>query len=237
YNIMVGVNEDNKLGYLFWFSIGSTLINRDDLYDKLVKSGLGSDWMPNDIKYTDAFRRATSEVQGKRKSKYGESYFNLLVREVQFNQTTVQRNIVLETINRKKRELNYANGVGVVKLDRQKGKMTSETNDPIVEAVSEEIEEKNKLYSNNYRPEAIRALIPKVLKLIAPLPMRNSGGIYFIPTHLSEGTRELVDFINSLEDSEAYLVPISHKDKNTNMVAQRLSKYINGLLDQAEDVS
>lgn len=122
-----------------------------------------------------------------------------------------------------------------------------ETLDEQEKAIKEYIQ----FYNHERYQERLNGLSPaefraKALKsfLLSPLPtwqgavqMRNSGGIYFIPSNLSKATWNLVRLINSLEGSKAYLVPISNKDKNTNMDAQRLSKYVNGLLDQAEDVS
>src|SRR5699024_8587437 len=64
-SIMDG-NSSDILGNIFWFSIGDMLMHEEDVKTKLQDAGISLDYMPNPIRVSDAFRRATTEVRRKR---------------------------------------------------------------------------------------------------------------------------------------------------------------------------
>src|SRR5690625_4877126 len=96
-----------ELWILFLFSVASHPISKYALYDKLVESGLGTEWMSNPIKARDAFRRATNDIQGRQKTEKEGVYKNLFVREIENTVLTTRRNIIIETVDRNKNKVNY----------------------------------------------------------------------------------------------------------------------------------
>lgn len=223
------------LGHLFWFSIGTRLINKDDLKNLLVQSGLGKEWMPNAIRISDAFRRATREVQRRRPTSEAGIHQNLLIREVASSNELIQRNIVLETVDQNDKKLNYETKSGVIKLDKKYQSLSFEVADGDLREICNEVENNYYLYRDNYSSEHLRALIPKILGSLAPTPMRRNGGIYFIPSSMTSGLTSLVTFINSLEGSESYKVSVVTCEDNEQMVNKKLDDHLSHLLEQCKN--
>lgn len=228
-------NTEGILGNLFWFSIGTKLINSDDLEELLVQSGIGNAWMPNKIRIADAFRRATREVQRRRPTSKAGIYQNLLIREVASDNEMIQRNIVLETVDQNDKKLDYETKSGIIKLDKKYESLYFETADAEIKEICREVESKYFLYKDNYSSEHLRVLIPKILGSLAPIPMRKNGGIYFVPSTMSHGLTNLVTFINSLEDSESYKVPVVSSKDNEHMVNKKLDDHMSHLLEQCRN--
>jgi len=67
--------------------------------------------------------------------------------------------------------------------------------------------------------------------------MRKNGGIYFIPEGKTKELNALVEFINSLDDSEAYKIPVHVSDESEQMLVKQLDYHISQLLEQCRDVS
>lgn len=228
-------NTEGLLGHLFWFSIGTKLINKNDLLELLVQSGIGEEWMPNAIRVSDAFRRATREVQRRRPTSQAGVHQNLLVREVASNNELIQRNIVLETVDQNDKKLNYETKSGIIKLDKKFESLVFEVSDDDIREVCQEVERNYYLYKDNYSSEHLRALIPKILGSLAPTPMRRNGGIYFIPYTMTGGLTSLVTFINSLEGSESYKVPVVDSKDNEKMINKKLDDHLSHLLEQCQN--
>lgn len=234
-NLVATDKTDGILGYLFWFSIGNILIHQKDLDEKLEDNGVGSEFMPNAIRISDAFRRATTEVKRRKDTEFTGMYQNLLVAEVVASPELIRRKIVIETIDRENVDLSYEVGKGEIELNKQDESFSYSSNDPEITAVCEEVEEKFHIYRNHYGSQALRAMIPRIMEHLSVTPMRKNGGVYFVPENKTEGLTNLVEFINSLEGSEAYKVPVVSSQENSEMVNKKLDDHLEQLLKQCED--
>lgn len=85
-------NHEGVIGNLVWWSIQEHHITRDQLKQKLLDSGLGEGWLPNEIRPADAFRRATKEVERRiQKTSQTGVFKNYLVCEVYCDKKMVKR--------------------------------------------------------------------------------------------------------------------------------------------------
>lgn len=225
---------DNHLGYLFWFSIGSQMVETDELKKKLIGSGLEEDWMPRRIRSVDAFRRATKEVERKRPTENPKIYENLLVREVFSDEKMIQRNLVVEQVNQNDKKLGYETEVAIIRLDKAKGTIYCEVEGSDISEICNEIKEKYYLYKNHYTSQHVRVMVSKILGSLAPTPMRENGVIYFVPRSMGDRVKMLVAFIRSLENSDAYYVPVVDSSDTRYMVNKRLNDHLDGLLNQCK---
>lgn len=231
--IVATVNENQEvLGHLFWFSIGQQMNESEDLENKLVQSGLGKVWMPNPIRPVDAFRRATRESQTKKPTATAGVYENFLVREVYSDAEIVQRNIVVETVDQQDKKLGYETQSGIMRLDKKNGTLSFEATDPEIIELCKQAEQKFYLYRDHYSSQHMRVMVNKILNSLAPTPMRKNGTIYFIPSDMTTGLTNLVTFIRSLDNSEAYKVPVINTDDNTEMITKKLEDHLEHLLEQ-----
>lgn len=220
------------LGHLFWFSVGKQMNEEGKLRNKLISSGLGEEWMPNRIRAVDAFRRATREIQTKIPTSNPKIFQNVLVREVVSEKEYVQRNIVIETVDQNNKKLDYATQVGIIRLDRKNSTLFFETQDPEIRNLCLEAEKKYKLYRYNYSSQHIRVMINNILNSLAPTPMRENGIIYFIPSSMTDQLNKLVTFINLLDNTDGYKVPVIDSNDNRQMVNKKLTDHLNNLLEQ-----
>jgi len=234
-NLVATDKTDGILGHLFWFSIGNILIHHEELDEKLKENGIDREFMPNAIRISDAFRRATTEVKRRKDTEFSGMYQNLLVAEVVASPELIIRKIVIETIDRENVDLTYEVGKGEIELNKENESFSYSSNDPEIIAVCEEVEEKFHIYRNHYGAQALRAMIPKIMDHLAVTPMRKNGGVYFVPANKTEGLTNLVEFINSLEESEAYKVPVVSNSENNDMINKKLDDHLQQLLKQCEN--
>lgn len=214
--------KSDFIGHLTWYSVGKQLIEVNDLKNRLVQSGLDDVWMPNDIRPTDAFRRATKEVEQRKQTSNPNVFYNILVREVYSDQKSIQRNIVIETVDQNGKRLSYKPKSAVITLDKKNSTVSFVTDDPSIKEICIQAENKFNIYKSHYSAQQLRVMVNKILQSLAPTPVRKSGGIYFIPVSKSSGLNQLIYFINSLDNSEGYKVPVINSSDNRDMVSKKL---------------
>ena len=227
----VSNTQQDFLGHLMWFSVGKQLIKTDELENKLNNAGLDSIWMPNPIRSTDAFRRATKEMEQRKATSQPNVFQNVLMREVYADKEAVQRNIVVETVDQNGKRLSYSPQSAVITLDKNKDHVTFVTEDAMIEEICQEAEHKFNLYKNHYSAQQLRVMVNKNLQSLAPTPVRKNGGIYFVPAPKSPDLLKLVQFISSLDDSEGYKVPVIDSADNRTMVNEKLTEHFDSILD------
>lgn len=220
--VVKNIGEQEVLGNLFWTSIGKQLVHVDDLKQNLIQSGLGEEWLPNQIRVVDAFRRATREVQTKKETNQAKVFKNYLVREVYSDTQFIQRNIVVETVDQNDKRLGYKSESGIIKLDKKNRSISFETDDITIRELCLEAEQKFYLYRDHYSSQHMRVMVSKIMSSLAPTPMRPNGVIYFIPSTQTERLMKLVTLVRSLENSEAFQVPVVNTSDNRFMVNKKL---------------
>lgn len=231
--VAVKANTENVIGHLTWHSLSEMLITPCDLKDKLILSGLGEGWMPNEIRLPDAFRRATSE---KFKQEVAPGvYENYMFREVASTNEFVQRNLVCETKDTKGRRLNYHSDAGSVVLDRKTGKVDTGYVTSIAQQLVSSAAQRFDIYRQNYGGTTLRTLVSNVLKSMSPTPVRPNGGIYFVPKQFEGELQSLVQFVTSLEKGESEKIPLINTSDMKNMVTRKLHQHLEDTLRTCEN--
>ncbi|MDY7989888.1 DUF6744 family protein [Paenibacillus polymyxa] len=228
----VKADHENVIGHLTWHSLSEMLITPNELKDKLIASGLGEGWMPNEIRLPDAFRRATSD-KFKREVAPGV-YENYMYREVASTHDFVQRNLVCETKDTKGRRLNYHSDAGSVVLDRKTGKVDTGYVTAIAQQLVSSAAQRFDIYRQHYGATTLRTLFSNVLKSMSPTPVRPSGGIYFIPKQFESQLQSLAGFVTSLEKGEAEKIPLIDTKDMKSMITRKLSEHLQSTLEACE---
>lgn len=228
------INENDILGNLMWYSVGKQLVNATELHTKLVQSGLEESWMPNQIRSVDAFRRATKEVETRKLTDVANIYENYIIREVFADSDTVQRNIVVETVDQNGKRLDYNSEAAVITLDKTSGNISFVTTSEQTTEMCKDIENRYTVYKEHYSAQQVRVMVNKILQSLAPVPVRPNGGIYFIPNSHTEQLKKLVAFTGSLENSEGFKIPVVDTFDNKQMVTHKLNDHLDDILNQCK---
>lgn len=223
---IVGAKEgQGMIGHLFWYSIGSQLITREGLKEKFLQSNINEDWLPKEIRIPDAFRRATKECEQKKVATSDPKRFlNILIREVFSDQNFVQRNVVIETVDQKGKRLGYNPNGAIIMLDKQKKEVRSAipNESPLMKEVAFKAEQLFRKYSEYYSAQQLRVTVSKILGSLAPTQVRPNGGVYFVPVTYMQELKNLNSLVNSLENSEGFIVPLFDTTDNREMVNKKL---------------
>lgn len=240
-------NGDNQLGFIFWYSIGQQIISTDNLRQKAIDAGIEESYLPKNVRIPDAFRRATKEAEFKI-TVSDNLHQNVLIREVHSDRETVVRNVVIETVDKSGKELDYIPQAGTIYLKRSEGDAVVGTtigddsrvlnNNSLKEHVNRtlrEVRERFELYKTHHSAQQIRDLVVKILKSCNPIPLKKNGSIYFIPFDRRNELQSLTIFLDSLENGNGYKVDVMDRAENRKMVSHSLSAYIEDLIEKLRD--
>ncbi|GGI98201.1 DUF6744 family protein [Paenibacillus hunanensis] len=216
------------IGHLTWAGVGAMLITRDELKQKLIDSGLGEGWMPKPIRLPDAFRRATSAKF--RQELPDGKIENYMFREVTSNKQTVQRNLVCETVDTKGRRLDYDGAAGIVILDKNTDTIDTSHTSPIASQMVQNAVLRFDICKNHYESTTLRTVMTNVLKSMSPTPVRQSGGVYFVPKQFDLELQAYIEFIRSLEKGESEKIPVINTNDMRGMITRKLLEHLKGTL-------
>lgn len=226
--------DEQVLGHLMWFSVGAQLIDRNMLQKKLQEAGVPDSFMPNAIRPFDAFKRATRESETKRHLE-GNKTQNFIVREVCVTDDIIQRNIVIETVDQNGKRLDYESEAAIITLEREHGNIVFTTSDEFVRELCDEIVSKYHTYKDFYAAEQLRSMVGKILKSLAPTPVRPNGGIYFVPNTHTKELDKMIQFVSSLENSQGFKIPVVDTFDNQKMVAYTLMNHLDKVLTKCNE--
>lgn len=226
------VGDEQILGHLMWFSVGRQLVKTSDLLTTLQQVGLEESWLPNPIRSTDAFRRATKEIETKKATGQANVFENYLIREVFSDRDQIQRNLVVETVDQSGKRLDYDSQAGIITLDKKNDSLTFVTSNNTAKELCEEAEQKFNIYKEHYSAQQVRVVVGKILQSLAPTPVRPNGGVYFVPDSHTEGLNKLVAFTSALENSEGFKIPVVNTYDNKQMVNKKLNEHLESILTE-----
>lgn len=220
-----------RLGSLIWYSISRQLITPGDLKRMFDEVQMDHHWLPNNIRPSDAFRRATGDIQ-KRQRKVPTSdptvFLNFLIREVYSDHKKVQRNVVIEQVNKKGRTLNYDPTATIIEFNKEDCSISIHTEEKANEGeqMAKELALSAKdlygTYARHYEAQTLRSMVKNIIDSMTPTAVRPAGGVYFVPKHHQIMLDKMVDLVNRLENSEAFAVPLFDTKSNRGMVNSKL---------------
>lgn len=230
-----GSNATGLLGYLVWYSIWDADISRDNLYVLLSQYGL-DEFIPRPINPGDAFRRATNTIEQRGVSSYLEGVTeNYLVREVCSNKDEIIRHIVVEYVDKKNQSLSYEPEMAVLKFDRASGDITCSSNSNRAYELAEKVKDVFPKCLTHYNGRHIREMVCNILLSLRPIPVRPTGGVYYVPKGHEDRLNNLISLVKEIGESEAHKVPLIDSAENKDMVRQKLNDHIKEAMQAAAD--
>lgn len=231
--------QEEIIGALFWYSIGNQLIEREELVNKFNDAAMDHCWLPNEIRISDAFRRATREIQRKKVPTFDPKVFlNFLTREVYSDSESIQRNIVIEQVDQSGKRLDYNSTATVIQFDKKDVSINIMAQDGEDQArdLAEEAKERFHQYTKFYAAQNLRVMVAKILSLFAPTQVRPNGGVYFVPKTYHAELTKLTTLVNLLENSEAYAIPLFDTKDNRGMVNRKLHEEMLSVLKGCDSI-
>ncbi len=227
-------SNSSIIGYLTWYSIGDDLYNRESLRKELLRNGIEEEYLPNPIRPTDAFRRATKAIETKRfrEEEAAKEYKNYIIRDVVSNGSKLQRNIVVETVNQAGERLDYNSEGAKLFFDKKMEQFTFAANDEMAEELAEEAQKHYECFLNHHNGASVRGGVVHYLNQLSPTPVRPSGGVYFVPVQHSDKLRNLVNFVSNLPRGESHMIPLVNDEDNRQMVKDKVKDNLEKILDQ-----
>lgn len=234
---MAGGSE--KIGDLFWYSIQSVDIDRQVLEAKMAQHEIDLVFLPNPIRASDAFRRATYELQAKKVATGNpQCYLNYLIREVTSDSKQIQRNIVVEKVDKQGKALNYETDTAVIVFDKKLNEIfiQAKGTDNLAIKLAEEAKRKFMHYSTHYDSQNIRQVMMRILESFSPISVRQNGGIYFVPVTYANELVKLAGLIEDLGSSCSTMIPLFNIQSSHDMVNRQLVEDVKGAIEQCEAI-
>lgn len=207
---LAGLPEESFIGSILWFSVAGAVERGPDGARKVVpvrvshleleqwfdELGLDPAFLPPSIKRIDAFRNASSSVRRTYDMPVDGQSAELLVVEVRSDVDQVTRHVMRQVRDERQVKLDYDH-LATLKFirggrtsmgkrssgDHWKHQILSRTRGQDraeVEALIEEIDERYHDLAANLHSAAIRAVLRSYLGHLNAIPMKSSGGLYFV---------------------------------------------------------
>lgn len=179
---------EKQLGDIFWYSVPKDIATGTTEFEEMAtRHGIVQDWWPSHVTPISAFKRAVKEVKDRQGvAKVLDADGNVLESVVIVDAPRQPRykHIVLQV--REGHEKPKHPVLGAVEFtddDRFASECKTALSTEIArfETMVETIDERRKYHEGHYLDTDIRGLISDARKDLAAVPVRESGGIYFVP--------------------------------------------------------
>lgn len=180
------IDMDSLLGYLEFHYIPDIKIHKNTLLNLFQNNNLSEDFLPDQIRPVDAFRRATATGQGHiQVTSSVSSEARLLVREVRSDSKGISRHLVRELIDSKNEVLEY---ITVGKMEYNRTFETMSTNMDLNYSgeynygqILNDIEQLYTEWTLYHTKDTVRTIIERVIKSMDPVSMMGRGKARFVP--------------------------------------------------------
>lgn len=225
------------LGALAWYTVSEMRVSRDQLEAAFQKAGIDPMHLPKPINYRDAFRCATTNAEVTGIALPNGTRLNLLVREVAVSRDEIIRHVVREVVDAAKVRLEYR-PVAELKIGRDEQMRATK----LVPDIGEHERNLALAAKANYQVERhaysaknVRDVITRILRTAAPVSVRPSGGVFFVPqahvavlTCLTELIADLAPFAVKADPGRARMwsVPVVDTEEQRDMIQVSLEDQV-----------
>lgn len=236
--INVETETTNVIGYLCWYSVREGLYKREELKKKIQIAGLSDSYLPNPIRPSDAFKRATKAIEKSNIPSEEEGVLkNYLIRNVFASPKVVQRNLVKEIRDPKGKRLIYDPALAEFVLNREDNTFVVEKwpkDDEMAEELVEEAERLYELFLTHHDASAVRRSVQSMLKKMSPTPV--VPRMYIIPAKYYTNLESMIRFLKSLQTSRVAKVPLIDTRETRDMVRDHLHDHLKQTLRNCHEL-
>jgi len=228
--------QDVVLGHLVLYTISNELISEDDLAKWFDTLALNPRMLPPPLNASDAFRKATSEVDKFEYILPDGLTATILIRSVKVDKEVIVRHMVREIRNAKRQRLSF-NTVAVLKFFKaarrnhktQAGSerilMTIETPDLVpgeratIQELVDKIDELYVLYADHHDGDKLRSTVRNYLLYLNAIEVKS--GTYFVHSTRTTELQKLSTLVSRFGGAcQMHLIPIVALDGMRDMVVE-----------------
>lgn len=252
-----GVTElpaEMLLGRLVMFTISDNAILRPDLVKWFEELSLNSRFLPAENRPIDAFKKATSEVDERSYPISDGTEGILLTRKVTTNRDELQRGIVREVRDSKRRTLSHAVVVNAtfykpktlhgrhqvgserIRLTRINEPLLPEEI-PYIDAAMQDIDTRYRHHVSFIDGNKVRAVVRNYLKYLNALEIK--GGVYFVHENRTAELRRLQELVSRCGNrSRMDLIPLVDMANERDIIIEAFQKEAeDSLIDLVKNIA
>ncbi len=224
------------LGYLVWSTITETEVTAEQLRREFKACGVDESLLPRPTAARDAFRKAVALAERRRENLGPDRYLNLMAREVQKDRKTMTVHLVREVVDSANRRLSYA-PIAEMRLEGEKythGVLSGHTLSAVEHQALRDAADGYPHARDYFDGRAIRGMVTDILGTCAPVSVRPSGSVYFVPRAHDAKVRALQALVDALaaygttsqHRSVMRAVPVIDSPEQRAMVTQSLEEQV-----------
>ena len=222
-----GLSDDLILGHIAWWTVTKPRVTHTELLEAVTDLDLDPAIVPKPPRLGDAFKRACrySERSGVPMPHLLNHTGNFLVRKVSQDVDEIERHLILEIVDPNGRKLEYIDAAHLI-LNRNTGELKTNVKKvhddlkPLVMGVLEDLWNEFQDATKYIEAQVIRRMIRDQVDLIAGIPVRREGSVYFVPRSGSAKLSRLEELVDTVlnNGSAMHALPLVDTDKQREMV-------------------
>lgn len=228
--------NDTKIGSVAMISARQSLVPLSQIKADLEAAGLG-DLVPKPTAISDLWRKATSSAQRKG-VEIGDKRLNILIRKVKDDEKEIVRSVVIETVDAKGKVLHFEESAHVIfykETERMRvkrlvdvGGVADDVIQQLRDAYAARITGADVCVNGKWIPgytkdqDDIRTLLTEGVKSLKAVPIRETGGVFFVPPAGAEKLAKLEKVARGWTGAECHSLPLIEDDPEDPRKQQRL---------------
>lgn len=228
-----GLTDDMILGHVSWYSVTGEPVPFQHLTDLITDNGMDDKYLPSEPRPADAYKRACRHSERTNVPIPGTANkANFLIRKVVTDPDMIQRNLVMEVVDKNDKQLSYEVCAKLIwERGEEKLRVKLISLGPDYDHL---VKDSLKVFDANFRealenidPQVIRLTIRQALDDMGAISIRNRGSLYFVPISKREKMEALVNVISGLNaGSNSHSIPLIDDSKQREMITHAFQEEI-----------
>lgn len=225
------VGEEAWLGQICWYSISETTVDHEHVL-KLCRLHDLESHAPSAPRAPDVFRRVCKKAERKVAQTNGTKHVYSF-KPITNDENEILVKLVRETVDTKNKAINWTR-LANVKFVRDTKSLEVETlvHDNVGSTVLDDLVTNFQAENGKVNSAHLRRMIQSVLHRTSAIPVRESGGIYFIPQAHYDVAKRLSNVINGISSAHnLQLLPLVDLSDTRKMVKDAVESELSGDID------
>jgi len=233
------VSVSEPLGSVVWYSVSEQVIPHEKLEQMLAAEGVPQEFWPKRTRPSSAFKRAVRDVQSENHvSMKGREYY--VDYEYVEDPVTKQSQKISDTMVIVRRTLDSAKDampvVASARFDKARNSVEfrqRQAFEPRDNGIEPYIMHWFDVYSKSFAADDVRGMISDALYRSFRMPLRESGGIFFVPKPNMGPIEAVARVVEKLPGSEMMALPVIDRESER---ATLLKRYEKATLERLDEV-
>lgn len=207
--------DSEKIGSVVMISARQALIPHSRIRDDLEAAGLG-DLVPKKTAVSDQWRKATSSA-ARKGVQIGDKRINILIRKVKDDPKEIIRSVVIETVDAKGKVLHFEESAHVIFYKETETMRVKRLVDVggVADDVIQDLRDAfaaRMAHGGCKDQDDIRTLLTDGVKSLSGVPIRDTGGVFFVPPAGSDKLARLEQVARAWTGAECHSLPLIEDD-------------------------